>query len=282
LIDKIVLEIARDAKTTHDLDCTIQDLSNCDISGIPETLDFDKCFQDVEMMTEEEARKLLSRKSDDLHSHTSQIVAPPAQSTATESQDKETNLEPAKHDDHLDKSPPQDEPVEAKSCTETSAISDATNSSSQINDSLVPPAPSRLSLSSGANKCKVRFSDEPAQIYDTHAVEDYDRRNDDIDPVAASAEYEIEKSRERQGIRMGDAGDEDNDDDAIREFRAVEKSCDEFLPENDNRSDGNERPIGCTGVSSRREQDENTMMNSISTAFCAEDSNILRQYSSGK
>lgn len=67
LIDKIVLKIADDAQqdltTRNGHENDIQDLSSCDISGIPDTLDFDKCFQDVEMMTEEEAQKLLSRKS---------------------------------------------------------------------------------------------------------------------------------------------------------------------------------------------------------------------------
>ena len=47
---------------------------------------------------------------------------------------------------------------------------------------------------------RVRFTTEPIRVYSTFAVEDYDRRNEDVDPVAASAEYELEKRVEKMNV----------------------------------------------------------------------------------
>ncbi|XP_017540693.1 neurabin-2 [Pygocentrus nattereri] len=44
---------------------------------------------------------------------------------------------------------------------------------------------------------KICFSTGPIQVFTTYSNEDYDRRNDDVDPMAASAEYELEKRVER-------------------------------------------------------------------------------------
>ena len=44
---------------------------------------------------------------------------------------------------------------------------------------------------------RIRFSREPIIQYSTFSVDDYDRRNEDVDPVAASAEYELEKRVEK-------------------------------------------------------------------------------------
>ncbi|KYO26680.1 neurabin-1 isoform X7 [Alligator mississippiensis] len=44
---------------------------------------------------------------------------------------------------------------------------------------------------------RIQFSCAPIKVFNTYSNEDYDRRNDEVDPVAASAEYELEKRVEK-------------------------------------------------------------------------------------
>ena len=44
---------------------------------------------------------------------------------------------------------------------------------------------------------RIKFSRDPIKQFSTYSIDDYDRRNEELDPIAASAEYELEKRVEK-------------------------------------------------------------------------------------
>uniref|UniRef100_A0A7E4V1G7 Neurabin-1 n=1 Tax=Panagrellus redivivus TaxID=6233 RepID=A0A7E4V1G7_PANRE len=111
-------------------------------------------------------------------------------------------------------SPPRDNsrisPMSFGSLNRSSRLDEANMTSSSIEDEHQSPHHSfmgglvetrrGLSPDRDAVNRKVSFSTAPIKVFKTHGAEEYDRRNDAIDPVASCAEYELERRLDQMDI----------------------------------------------------------------------------------
>jgi hypothetical protein len=68
------------------------------------------------------------------------------------------------------------------------------------------PLVSALSKKEKSKSRRIKFADDQPTKYFTYSAEEYDRANDDIDPVTASAEWELEKRVEKMDVFSVDLG----------------------------------------------------------------------------
>ncbi|OON20673.1 hypothetical protein X801_03439, partial [Opisthorchis viverrini] len=101
---------------------------------------------------------------------------------------------------YIESSPEESNVVQLRSCkvpnnrSNDAAGEHLQNHSPEGNGSLLPDS-SHDSFSK-----RVRFSGDPILIFSTYSTSEYDRRNDEVDPLAASAEYELEKHLEEMDL----------------------------------------------------------------------------------
>jgi len=216
LLDKIVAQISDEPPQ-------LRDLNFCDTTGIPDNVNLDECLNQMEMMTEEEAQRLLSHRAwpngsmrkeecnlalqsdskNDTRSNSVKLT-PVNDTTNTEPVINTSNTTQSEIRDenrmiYIDNIPFHIRPdgeiyMETPGLPIEDVDDEFEHCSTQFNLDIGEIIPNKK------RNTKVRFSTDPIKVFLTYSPEEYDRRNEEFDPVVASAEYELEKRIEKMDL----------------------------------------------------------------------------------